>query len=320
MTIHTLHVIYRMRGGVSEIVRRLQAAHGDEIVEIGEGPGAVIRAALRAHQVFFHQPTALAVSVALMPILIWKAPRVTLVLHESPDYDACPGPNHLKSRLKASVRKLVVHLAHKIGYQITSVSRYIAEGYGVPATPVSYIHLFSQELLSRHPAPFASRHGTLVFVRPGDTPRALSMILRVCHEVEAGEITVFGDPAECTILTKELRQKVSRTITASHPDRSFIPPPLLLDMLSRCKVFISPYPREGFGLTAFQAMSLGALVLAPCGGGALKEWLPARNFALLAENAGAEDWSQTNLASISVCNHETGRLMLEQSLSTASAR
>jgi len=299
----TLHIIHRDIGGVGAITKRL-AEQGDSRIELASLKLTDVFKIIQYKKISFHQPFSHFIACLLFPLYFLRKVRISIILHEAADYDLS-----ISKRSKKYIRRKIVNLCIIFGYEVRSVSQYISSTYGVKKSLVSYTQLFENDLSRITPIQNKYKSNALVWLRQGDAERALQYIKALEKIYKVKSIAILGNVNECQrILTLVVNEKINRKINIIGE----LSQEELLFVLSSIKWFITPYSREGFGLTAFQAMYYGAMVITPYAG-ALREWLPSDNFRLSNDILNAQQWTDLELIGLSEINTAHAKKMLQLS-------
>lgn len=301
-----LHVIHRNIGGVGEITHRLQEKL-DERIELSKFKFIDFLKIIKYRTIEFHQPLSHLFAVIIFPIALLMQKQIFIILHEASNYD-----ESISKTSKKRIRCLIIFICEKLGYKILSVSKYIIDSYNCKANTINYTHLFFDDLLKIQPKKFVEKSGAIIWMRPGDAERAFSDINIITKNHQLGRITVLGDEFEFLKLKNQLKNSSQNNTKISIEFLNKIPQKYLLEKLSSIKWFINPYPREGFGLTAFQAMYFGAIVIAPKTG-AISEWLSSSNLNAINDFHQGRAWGNSALSNLSEVNIYTAKNILAES-------
>lgn len=232
-------------------------------------------------KIFFHQPYSHFCCLMYAFRNFRSRARLYCVLHEASNYNVGVA-RYPRALLGTFFRIIVIWLCLLLGVKVLGVSRFVCSTYGLPARTISYLYLFKNVLDQKNSDSIDRKDAAVVWLRRGDAERSALIISRLANVVGLAEIAVLGDVSECDLFRKVLESVLSGKQVKIINDEYKVSEQRFLQLLQSSKWFVSTYPREGFGLSAFQAVYFGCIVLARRSG-ALAEWLPVENYAIAAK-------------------------------------
>lgn len=274
----TIHILNKRKGGVWEIIKRLEKT-GDESSTISF---STFMKLLKNNysKIFFHQPKSHLFALILIPFI--KRDKIVCVLHESANYNTYWS---FKSISILISRYLVIYILKFVKIKMLSVSNYVSSSYFLKHTPnISYLYLFKNEMIELIDDLSKKRennalNGCVAWIRKGTAIWTYNLIYLLHRKKLINQVILLGDEKEINIL-KALIQENIKSINLNTP--LLLSKKKFYETLWENKWFISGFPKEGFGLSVFEAACLGSICLTPKSG-ALLEWLPNENFEIMSK-------------------------------------
>lgn len=268
-----IHVVHRRVGGVGHIASLLERS-GDEIIPVGI---AAVKARVldnSVQKIFFHQPRSHLCCLLIALICFGRRQMLCCILHEASIYNL-GATGKTRALLGALTRLVVVRLCVLLGVEIRAVSAYVARSYGLKFRAISYLYLFSPSL-GRLSISASKTNCAVVWLRRGTAQKSFRCIEKLYGVGMVSQIVLLGDPVEITVMAREIRSCPGLAGLPLSAERSGMPEAEFLECLRDSRWFVSFFPREGFGLSVFQAAYFGCVVLGSWSG-AIVEWLPSIN-------------------------------------------
>jgi len=229
----------------------------------------------------FHQPFSFL--YAILSLFFVKPYQIELVLHESA---------YMSLRVSSPYSFFIflfkfftVHILCIAGCKIKSVSRYVSKTYMLPFVRyplITYVYSsFSpshSQSISFQSKPFVAT----IFLRPyGNDRKVLQIISSVLKAYHIKYCYIIGSQSQFLNIDGSCL-KIYRYPILSRK--------LFLKLLSFSRLFISPFSREGFGLSVMEAMLYGNLVLCSLKG-SYSEIVPRENFNLFSNFTASTQFS-----------------------------
>ena len=272
----TIHVINSPVGGAWEIVRRL-VERGDKYVLTSPECFRLILKSKPEVCFHFHQPKSHLFCLFLTLLGKNSAGKFTCVLHESSGYTGGVA-SKCRSKCGHALRWIVINALRIFNVEIVGVSKYVLHSYNIfNGKKISYLGLFREDLDAILCGHLLKRPSTLavVWIRRGDFLRVTQWIEVLNRRSLVSEVYLFGDSVEVGRVKDYLADRYKDISIAKCNNR--IERSAFLKILAKSTWFISVFDKEGFGLSAFEALCSGCICLLPRAG-AIPEWLPACNF------------------------------------------
>lgn len=259
---------------------RLLEDKGDEVLtaKIDLYP-EVLSSKVKEHdQVFFHQPFS-HLCCLLYVLRKWSLRKnFCCVLHEASNYNVGVA-SPWRALLGTVMRRIVIGFCQLAGVRIRGVSAYVCSTYGLPWDKVSYLHLFQKRLANQSLSNIQRSEIAVVWLRRGGSVGSAEIISHLYCNASLSKVVVLGDKIECDALLDILSEKSFSGAIEISDEKYQISEDRFFHVLQSARWFISIYPREGFGLSAFQAAYFGCVIVAP-NEGALAEWVPSANYEI----------------------------------------
>jgi glycosyltransferase involved in cell wall biosynthesis len=262
-------------------IAKLLDEHGENVLDAKLSMKSSLSQLGDVGTVFFHQPFSHLCCLLYAVAVPNHRARLCCVLHEASNYNLGVAPIG-RAIVGSLIRFLVIWCCFMLGIQIKGVSNYVCSTYLMRPKTISFLHLFRESLENATSDISSAPRDNLavVWLRRGDGKRSYALLCSLYEKAGLSTVVVLGDALERESLMNmlELGELVPKKIEAldvgcKTSETEFF------SMLRRSKWFVSTYPREGFGLSAFQAAYFGSVVLA-AKTGAVVEWLPELNYAI----------------------------------------
>lgn len=251
------------------------------MAKLGLNENVLFKQTAQGGQVFFHQPFS-HLCCLIYSLRNWSLRRkFCCVLHEASNYNVGVA-TAWRAFLGTISRLVVIRLCQLIGVQVRGVSSYVCSTYGVAPKKISYLHLFENQLKSQYPGSSFKNDTAVVWLRRGGSLASADILFSLQAKNFVSKVIVLGDKLECDELFDILKKEIIYANIEISEEKYHVSEQRFFQMLQSAKWFISVYPREGFGLSAFQAAYFGCIVLAPQKG-AIGEWLPRINYEICDE-------------------------------------
>lgn len=276
-----IHFINKRIGGVGIISDRLEF-QGEKICElnflklIGEirdDSGSTI---------YFHQPKSHLYCALVSFLYPHRIKNFRAILHEAANYNS--GVAHfIRALIGYLGRRTVISFLKFLNVEILGVSDYVLRTYGIlSGKRITYLNLFKQDIeniINKNKPDFDRLKSSTItiWVRSGDGVRVQKILNLMSRGNYFRHVNLLGDKSEVesmksTIMKTNVPIEINE-IAAIISREDFI------RKLVESTWFLSMFEKEGFGLSAFEAMAAGCVCLTPRSG-AINEWLPAENYIL----------------------------------------
>lgn len=266
-----IHIINKNIGGVSSIVNKLSKK--SNILLTSEIKEAIIKIKY-GHTIYFHQPKSHLFCLFYSLFFFKKRNNMHCILHEASHYNY-KETSIFRFLIGYSIRISTILLLRLMNIKISGVSNFTLNSYFIfNENKVSYLHLFKKEIENLISDKTKKQYETITFwLRKGSLDSAIDSIEKLSQYKKIKNCYVLGDETSVEKLKSYLLGKNINVFKT----KCKIPPYEFHEILKKSDFFISPYNKEGFGLSVFEAMAAGCICIAPKAG-ALPEWLPAENF------------------------------------------
>lgn len=252
-----------------------------------------------ARNIFFHQPFSHICCLWYAITIPKMRSKLCCILHEASNYNF--GVTSFWRALIGTIcRFLVIRFCSLLGVNVRGVSDFVCSTYLLKPKRISYVHLFRDHLKYSNHTKSRKEDLAIFWLRRGDGAYALRFIGSLQSKTSLSSVAVLGDAFECNSFLSRLRAtEFSNKVEVLQLDNK-IDEQHFFRLLEVAKWFVSTYPREGFGLSAFQAASFGCVVLSQ-EKGAVREWLPEINHVIAkkllgtAEHLGFDEITQASM-------------------------
>jgi hypothetical protein len=300
-----IHVVHKRVGGVGHIAKLLES-RGMRISKPCLPALSAHVASSGVHKIFFHQPISHLYCLVTALLNFRQKHKLCCVLHEASHYN-WRAAGLFRSSVGYLVRLLVVRLCALLGVEIVGVSAYVCKSYFLQVRTVSYLSLFKPILEQFASLAQAKSDLAVVWLRKGTGGKSLRYLRNLNQIGMLSGVVILGDPATSDFVRGQLMRDASFADIPVLNVANSIPEADFARYLCRSRWFLSFFPREGFGLSVFQAAYFGCIVLATWSG-AITEWLPESNKRILDFlGAGAPEIEIDELAHVSEINKAFAR-------------
>lgn len=275
-----IHVVHRRIGGVGHIISLLES-RGFSVLTLKFASFLDFFKSLKCVEyecIYFHQPMSHLYCLFLALTRFNHRKKFCCVLHEASNYNLGVTPLY-RAALGAFLRFFVVRACILLGVEVRGVSRFVCSSYLIPPIIIDYTYLFTPALESAQAVETKKALCAVIWLRRGTGKNSFNFLIQLYAIQQVREIVVLGDEIECGAFLNALRNHPSlcKLILVNQEFR--VSESVFLLYLAQSRWFVSFYHREGFGLSAFQAVFFGCVVACEWAG-ALKEWVPIANLNL----------------------------------------
>lgn len=271
----TKHIVNNNIGGVSIILNEI--SDKNDIIETSDILKKIVH--FNKEDIYvFHQPKSHLWCLLLLLALRVKSSHCTCILHESSDYNYS-GKIISKGFFAFLSRLLIIKIISKLNVKILGVSNYVLSSYCIKnGKLISYLNKLKPkyDFLINYKNPQKKNECT-AWLRNGDDEYAIKKISKLIDRHLVSHVNLFGDSE--TVYKVKLKIKKNYPLISFSDYQKKIDQREFHEILIRTIFFISPFRKEGFGLSLFEAMCAGCICLTPYSGGP-KEWLPLENFKI----------------------------------------
>ena len=271
-----IHIAHKKTGGVADVLSRLEQS-GDTVLYIDNIVDVHNINLGFYNKVFFHQPKAHLYLLKLILLRKVKSNNCIIVLHESSNYSF----NYLKpiSYMYTIIRFMLVNLL-SLNIDCVAVSKFVSLSFCRKYEIISFCYLYKDEVEKLNCQQVDKNNTVVQWIRRGDFHANKQLLSSSSKVLKNFHFVVLGDKDEVFEMKCWLRINGYHVIDLEHKIsfQDFI------QVLIKSKVFISLFPREGFGLATFFAAYFGNLIV-HSDAGAVSEWIP---------NVNMEVWSLIN--------------------------
>lgn len=263
-----IHIAHKKIGGVADILSRLELL-GDKVIYIDNVLDFCNLDLDCYNKIFFHQPKAHLYLFKLLLLRKVACKKCTIVLHESSNYTF----NYLNpiSYIYTIIRFMLVNL---LSFKIdcVAVSKFISSTFCRRFETISFCYLYKDEVEKLNFRQMDKNNTVVIWIRKGDFQINKQLLSNSSKVLKDFHFVVLGDEYEVSKMKFWLKGNGYNTLDLEHKI-AFVS---FIQMLIKSKIFISLFPREGFGLATFFAAYFGNLIV-HSDTGAVSEWIPSMN-------------------------------------------
>jgi len=276
-----LVICYSINGGAYAVARQRASILGAKLIVIssaGKWPTYMAIMSSGVCNIEFHQPQALA--LALLFSIFRDCSQCSVWLHESSFYSF--RFQSLRLWLSTASRFLIIQILRLRGVRLNPVSSYVSISYCIKPPRNSANLLLKSYFATLPPSSLKLEHeeyhqkldqrSAILFLRSfHNDARLLASLPRFCANLQVSRLTIIGATAAFKLPTD--LKCTTKMVGLLSPDE-------FRALLRSSFLLVSPFTREGYGLSVFEAMILGNIVFVPHRG-SYAETVYADNFELM---------------------------------------